>query len=61
MPDALFTATPAYDLNFHSVEIVPGTRLSSLYPGVERVRVNSIHHQAIKDLSLPGLKPKPTA
>lgn len=40
-----------YDLNFHSIEIVPGTRLSALYPGVERARVNSIHHQAIKDLS----------
>ena len=40
-----------YENNFHSVEIRPGTRLSALYPGVERVRVNSIHHQAIKDLS----------
>ena len=40
-----------YDLNFHRVDIVQGTRLSSLYPGVERVRVNSIHHQAIKDLA----------
>ena len=40
-----------YDLNYHSVNIVQGTQLSHLYPGVERVRVNSIHHQAIKDLS----------
>ena len=40
-----------YDLNFHSVDIVPGSGLSALYPGVERARVNSIHHQAIKDLS----------
>ncbi len=40
-----------YDLNYHSIEIVPGTRLSRLYPGVERVRVNSIHHQGIKHLS----------
>ncbi|MFM9901407.1 MAG: gamma-glutamyl-gamma-aminobutyrate hydrolase family protein [Polaromonas sp.] len=40
-----------YDLNYHSVDIVQGTQLSHLYPGVERVRVNSIHHQAIKDLS----------
>ncbi|MDP2255748.1 MAG: type 1 glutamine amidotransferase [Polaromonas sp.] len=40
-----------YDLNFHSVDIVQGSRLSALYPGVERVRVNSIHHQGIKDLS----------
>lgn len=40
-----------YDQNFHSVDIVRGSRLSELYPGVERVRVNSIHHQGIKDLS----------
>ncbi len=40
-----------YDLNYHSVDIVQGSRLSQLYPGVERARVNSIHHQAIKDLS----------
>lgn len=40
-----------YDQNFHSVDIVPGSGLSALYPGVERARVNSIHHQAIKDLS----------
>ena len=50
--DSLTHRDPAtYDLNFHSVDIVPGTRLSMLYPGVERVRVNSIHHQAIKGLS----------
>lgn len=41
----------SYDQNFHSVEIVQGSQLSRLYPGVERVRVNSIHHQAIKDLA----------
>ena len=41
----------SYDLNFHSVNFVQGSTLSSLYPGVERVRVNSIHHQAVKDLS----------
>ena len=42
-----------YDQNFHSVEIVPGSRLASLYPRAHRVTVNSIHHQAIKDLA-PG-------
>jgi len=40
-----------YDQNFHSVDIVPGSRLSALYPGMEQVRVNSIHHQGIKDLA----------
>ena len=42
-----------YDQNFHSVEIVPGSHLASLYPQAHRVTVNSIHHQAIKDLA-PG-------
>lgn len=40
-----------YDHNYHSVDIVQGTKLSGLYPGVERVRVNSIHHQAVKNLA----------
>ena len=40
-----------YDLNYHSVDIRQGSHLSGLYPGVERARVNSIHHQAIKDLA----------
>ena len=52
VPDAfVHRDAEIYDLNFHSVDIVAGSQLSSLYPGVERVRVNSIHHQAIKDLS----------
>ena len=42
-----------YDRNFHTVEIVEGTRLAQLYPGTKSARVNSIHHQAIKDLA-PG-------
>lgn len=44
-----------YDKNFHSVEIVAGSQLSSLYPDAHRVTVNSIHHQAIKDLA-PGFE-----
>jgi putative glutamine amidotransferase len=42
-----------YDLNFHTVDILAGSRLASLYPELPRVKVNSIHHQAIKDLA-PG-------
>jgi putative glutamine amidotransferase len=42
-----------YDGNFHTVDIQPGSRLTRLYPGVSRAKVNSIHHQAIKDLA-PG-------
>jgi len=44
-----------YDNNFHGVEFKPGSRLANLYPGAARVRVNSIHHQAIKDLA-PGFE-----
>jgi putative glutamine amidotransferase len=40
-----------YDRNFHTVDIQPGSRLAQLYPGAARVKVNSIHHQGIKDLA----------
>jgi len=39
----------------HDVVIEPGTLLSTLV-GTERIRVNSFHHQAIKDLG-DGLRP----
>jgi putative glutamine amidotransferase len=42
-----------YDRHFHDVSFVPGTRLAGLYRGVARAKVNSVHHQAIKDLA-PG-------
>jgi putative glutamine amidotransferase len=42
-----------YDHNFHTVDILPGSRLAGLYPELSRAKVNSIHHQAIKDLA-PG-------
>ena len=43
-----------YDRHFHEVEFVAGSRLAQMYPGVARAKVNSVHHQAIKDLA-PGL------
>jgi putative glutamine amidotransferase len=45
-----------YERNQHDVTFVPGSRLASLYRGAEdsiRHRINSIHHQAIKNLA-PG-------
>jgi len=39
-----------YDQNFHQIEIVAGSGLSRLYPAVSTAKVNSVHHQAIKDL-----------
>jgi len=53
-PNALQHRDPiSYDQNFHDVELVEGSRLSKLYPGVTHARVNSIHHQGIKHLA-PG-------
>jgi putative glutamine amidotransferase len=42
-----------YDRNFHELQFVPGSRLADLYPGVTQAKVNSVHHQAIKQLA-PG-------
>jgi putative glutamine amidotransferase len=42
-----------YDRNVHPVEFVKGTRLAELFEGVGAPFVNSVHHQAIKDLA-PG-------
>jgi putative glutamine amidotransferase len=51
-PEALVHRDAAvYDRNFHTVEVRPGSRLAQLYPEAGRVMVNSIHHQAIKDLA----------
>lgn len=44
-----------YDQNFHEIDLVQGSRLAGLYPGVLRARVNSIHHQAVKGLA-PGFE-----
>ena len=41
-----------YDLNFHEVDILPGSRLAQLVPA-GRHKINSVHHQGIKDLA-PG-------
>ena len=42
-----------YDQHFHQLEILPGTRLGTLLAGVDSHKINSIHHQGIKDLA-PG-------
>ena len=44
-----------YERNYHDVAFVAGSRLDALYPGDGpiRHRINSIHHQAIKDVA-PG-------
>lgn len=56
VPDSLVHRDAAiYDQNFHSIDIAPDSRLAALYPDAGRVIVNSIHHQAIKDLA-PGFR-----
>ena len=42
-----------YDKHQHDIAIVPGSRLDKLYPNLPRARVNSIHHQGIKQVA-PG-------
>ena len=39
-----------YEQNCHATSLVAGSGLARLYPGVETVKTNSIHHQAVKDL-----------
>jgi len=43
----------AYERHLHPVELVDDTRLAKLYPKLGRATVNSIHHQAIRDVA-PG-------
>jgi putative glutamine amidotransferase len=40
-----------YDHNFHQLEIVPETRLQELLAGAQNGKINSIHHQGIKQLA----------
>jgi putative glutamine amidotransferase len=53
-PGALTHRDPAlYDRCHHRVRFEPHTRLAELLGGAGRARVNSVHHQAVKDLA-PG-------
>ena len=49
-----------YDQNFHEADIVPGSRLATIYGGRTRVRINSVHHQGVKTLA-PGLLSEATS
>ncbi len=39
-----------YENHFHDMRILPDTWLASVYPGVTVKRINTIHHQAVKQL-----------
>jgi len=40
-----------YDQHFHTLEVLPGTRLGQLLAGAQSNKINSVHHQAIKKLA----------
>lgn len=40
----------AYDQHFHEIALVAGSGLARHYPNFDRARVNSIHHQGIRNL-----------
>lgn len=44
-----------FDEHFHTLELVPKTRLDDLLAGADSYKINSIHHQGIKDLA-PGFE-----
>ena len=58
IPTQLAQSTPhrdsdVFDHHFHSVDVVAGTRLHTLLTQTHHPKINSIHHQGIKDLA-PG-------
>jgi len=42
--------TTMYERALHDVSFVAGSKLAQLYPGVAQSKINTIHHQAVKDL-----------
>ena len=41
----------AYDLNFHDLAVEPGSRLATLLADQPGRKINSVHHQGVKDLA----------
>jgi len=39
-----------YEDNFHGVEFVPGSGMARIYDGITQAKINTIHHQAVKDV-----------
>jgi putative glutamine amidotransferase len=40
----------SYDKCYHEMRIMPGSWLSRIYPGLNVTRINTIHHQAVRQL-----------
>jgi gamma-glutamyl-gamma-aminobutyrate hydrolase PuuD len=50
LPDALAHVHEDYDAHRHAIVFPPGSSLGKLFPDQRRPIVNSIHHQAVKEL-----------
>jgi len=50
VPDALAHVHTDYDAHRHAIEFPPGSSLGKMFPKAVRPVVNSIHHQAVKEL-----------
>jgi gamma-glutamyl-gamma-aminobutyrate hydrolase PuuD len=50
LPDSIAHVHSDYDAHKHAVRFPPGSTLGKMFAGVSRPVVNSIHHQAVKDL-----------
>jgi putative glutamine amidotransferase len=50
LPDAQAHVHTDYDAHKHAIVFPQGSSLAQLFPGVTRATVNSIHHQAVKEL-----------
>ena len=50
IPDALAHVSDIYDAHRHAIRFPPGSSLRQLFPAAQHPIVNSIHHQAVKDL-----------
>ena len=50
VPDALAHVHSDYDAHRHAIEFAPGSTLARMFPKMKGAVVNSIHHQAVKDL-----------
>jgi len=50
LPDALAHVHNDYDAHRHAITFPPGSSLGQMFANVKRPIVNSIHHQAVKEL-----------
>ena len=50
VPDALAHVHDLYDAHRHDIVFPQGSSLSRMFPDVKKAVVNSIHHQAVKEL-----------